>query len=140
MLSKKTTYALHSLTYLASKENNTPVLIAEIAENAKIPRKFLEAILLELKKAGILHSKMGKGGGYSLRLHPGDIKLSTVIRMFDGPIALLPCASINYYKSCDECEDEEACGLKKVFVKLRNETLGILDNKTIQDVIEEHGK
>lgn len=139
MLSKKTKYALHALTYLAQKDPKEPTLIVEIADNAKIPRKFLESILLDLKKNGLLSSKMGKGGGYFLRLAPSEIKISNVIRLFDGPIALLPCTSINYYQKCDECTDEISCGLRKVFIDVRNETLKVLENKTIQDIINQEG-
>ncbi len=139
MLSKKTKYALHALTYLAKKNQKEPTLIVEIADNAKIPRKFLESILLDLKKSGLLISKMGKGGGYSLRLSASEIKVSTVIRLFDGPIALLPCASINYYQKCDECIDETTCGLHKVFADVRDETLKVLENKSIQDIINQEG-
>lgn len=137
MLSKKTKYALHALTYLARQEKDKPTLILEISTNARIPRKFLESILLDLKKQGILNSKMGKGGGYSLRQLPKDITISTVIRLFNGPIALLPCVSLNYYQKCDECIDEVQCGLNKVMSDVRNETLRILENKSIQDIIDE---
>lgn len=137
MLSKKTKYALHALTYLAKNTTQKPILISQIAEERKIPRKFLESILLDLKKQGILNSKMGKGGGYFLYQHPKDIKLSTIIRLFDGPIALLPCASLNYYQPCEECIDETTCGLNKVFIDVRNETLRILENKSIQEIIDQ---
>ena len=103
MLSKKTKYALHALTFLGKKEASQPTLIAEISKDCSIPKKFLETILLELKQATILGSKMGKGGGYFLRISPSEIKLSQIIRMFNGPIALLPCASKNYYEPCSEC-------------------------------------
>lgn len=137
MLSKKTKYALHALTYLAQKGNENPTLIVEVSEKARIPRKFLESILLDLKKQGILASKMGKGGGYFLRLEPKDISLSTIIRLFNGPIALLPCVSLNYYQPCDECTNETQCGLNRVMVDVRNETLRILENKSIQDIIDQ---
>lgn len=137
MLSKKTKYALHALTYLAKKDAKEPTLIVEIAQNANVPRKFLETILLDLKKQGVLNSKMGKGGGYSLRNEPKDIRISTIIRLFDGPIALLPCVSLNYYQRCEECTDELQCGLNKVMIDVRNETLKILENKSIQDIIDE---
>lgn len=137
MLSKKTKYALHALTYLAKKDAKVPTLIVEIAKNANVPRKFLETILLDLKKQGVLNSKMGKGGGYSLRNEPKDIRISTIIRLFDGPIALLPCVSLNYYQRCEECTDELQCGLNKVMIDVRNETLKILENKSIQDIIDE---
>ncbi len=140
MLSKKTKYALHALTYLGKKEHSQPTLIVEISEKANIPRKFLESILLDLKKSSILSSKMGKGGGYFLRLKASEIQLSTIIRMFNGPIALLPCASKNYYEPCDECTDETICGLKSVMEEVRDETLRILENKTIQDIINKEIK
>lgn len=137
MLSKKTKYALHALTYLAKKEQSSPTLILEISKSANIPRKFLETILLDLKKMGVLGSKMGKGGGYYLRKEPKDVTLSAIIRSFNGPIALLPCVSLNYYQACEECIDEVACGLNKVMVDVRNETLKILENKTIQDIVDQ---
>ncbi|MEO9256839.1 MAG: Rrf2 family transcriptional regulator, partial [Crocinitomicaceae bacterium] len=90
MLSKKTKYAFHALTFLAKQKSETPIVIITIAKSTKIPRKFLENILLELKKAGFLGSKMGKGGGYYLMKSPSEIKLSAIIRMFNGPIAYLP--------------------------------------------------
>lgn len=135
MLSKKTKYAFHALTYLGKQENKTPVLISDIAEKTKVPKKFLESILLDLKKAGMLTSKMGKGGGYYLRMDPEDIKLAEVIRMFNGPIALLPCASLNYYEPCDECVDEETCGLHLIMLEVRDETLKIVANKSLKDIL-----
>lgn len=136
MLSKKTKYAIHALTYLAKKDPSQPTLIVEVSNEANVPRKFLETILLELKKNGVLGSKMGKGGGYFVRKKPSEIQLSTIIRLFNGPIALLPCASKNYYEVCDECPDENACGLRFVMEEVRDETLNILENKTIQDIID----
>ncbi|HXB31849.1 MAG TPA: Rrf2 family transcriptional regulator, partial [Puia sp.] len=91
MLSKKTQYAFQALMYLAEKDNDEPVLIAEIAKKKKIPLKFLENILLELKNANILDSKKGKGGGYFFAKNPRDVPLATVMRLLDGPISLLPC-------------------------------------------------
>lgn len=136
MLSKKTKYAIHALTCLSRKDPSQPTLIVDIANEANVPRKFLETILLDLKKNGVLGSKMGKGGGYFIRRKPSEIQLSTIIRLFNGPIALLPCASKNYYEICDECPDENACGLRFVMEEVRDETLNILENKTIQDIID----
>ena len=135
MLSKKTKYAFHALTYLGKQEERTPVLISEVADKTKVPKKFLESILLDLKKAGILNSKMGKGGGYYLLKDPEDVKLAEVIRMFNGPIALLPCVSLNYYEPCDECVDEETCGLHSIMVDVRDETLKIVANKSLKDIL-----
>jgi Rrf2 family protein len=136
MLSKKTKYALHALTYLGKHRENKTVLIQDIAEEHGISHKFLENILLELRKAGYLGSKKGKGGGYYLIKEPKDIPLSRVIRLLDGPIALLPCVSLNYYEPCAECKDEAQCGINKVMVQVRDETLKILENKTLQDILE----
>src|SRR5690606_20694440 len=111
MLSKKTKYALHALTYLSKHRDKGAILIQEISQKYGISHKFLENILLELKKAGFLGSKKGKGGGYYLIKDPQDVPSSTIIRMSDGPIALLPCVSLNYYESCEECHDKERCGL-----------------------------
>lgn len=136
MLNKKTKYAFHALTYLGKQNDNKPVLISEIATQTTVPKKFLENILLELKKSGFLSSKMGKGGGYYLLKKPNQIQLADVIRLFYGPIALLPCVSLNYYEPCDECENEKQCGMNKIFKDVRDETLKILQNKTIQDIID----
>lgn len=135
MLSKKTKYAFHALTYLGRQERKQPVLIAEIAAQTRIPRKFLESILLDLKRIGILTSRMGKGGGYALLKAPADVRLAEVIRLFNGPIALLPCVSLNYYEPCEECSDEQSCGLHKIMVQVRDETLKIVANKTLSDIL-----
>jgi len=135
VLSKKTKYAFHALTYLGKQEERTPVLISQVASKTKVPRKFLESILLDLKKAGILNSKMGKGGGYYLLRDAKDVLLADVIRMFNGPIALLPCVSLNYYEPCEECVDEETCGLNAMMIEVRDEMLKILENKTLADII-----
>lgn len=135
MLSKKTKYALHALTFLAKKKEEAPLLIVDIAAGTSTPRKFLEAILLELKKNGFLGSKMGKGGGYYLIKPANEIKLSAIVRLFEGPIAYVPCVSINYYESCDECQDEATCGLHRLMLDVRDETLKLLENKSIQDIV-----
>jgi Rrf2 family protein len=133
MLSMKTQYAFKALMYLAQKDANGPVLIAEIADKKNIPLKFLENILLELKKAGVLESKKGKGGGYFFNENPSKIKLARVMRLIDGPIALLPCVSINFYQQCKNC-DEKTCGLSEVMKEVRDATLNILENKTVADI------
>jgi Rrf2 family protein len=135
MLSKKTKYALHALTYLGKHREEGTVLIHDISEEYGISHKFLENILLELKKAGLLGSKKGKGGGYYLIKEPQDILLSKVIRLLDGPIALLPCVSLNYYEPCDECKNEAVCGINRVMIQVRDETLKILENKTLEDIL-----
>ncbi|WP_372768710.1 Rrf2 family transcriptional regulator [Lutibacter sp.] len=133
MLSKKTKYGLKALSYLAKQEPNVPILISVISESENISKKFLESILLTLKKSGILSSKKGKGGGYYLIKNPTEIKISTVIRLLEGPIAMLPCVSLNYYKKCDDCTSEERCSLNILMAEVRDSTLKILENKTLAD-------
>ena len=134
MLSKKAQYAFKALMYMAEKKDNQPVLIAEIAKKKKIPLKFLENILLELKKAGILESKKGKGGGYFLKSHPSKTHVANVIRVVDGPISMLPCVSLYFYERCKNC-DERYCGLHDVMEKVRDATLNILEKRTLQDLV-----
>ncbi len=134
MLSKKTQYAFKALMFMAQMEKEGPILIAEIAEKKKIPLKFLENILLELKHAGILDSKKGKGGGYFFKESPAEIPLATVMRLLDGPIALLPCVSLNFYERCKNC-DEKNCGLRDTLIMARDAILSILENKTVADLV-----
>lgn len=134
MLSKKSQYAFKALTYLSEKYNEGPVLIAEISRKKKIPLKFLENILLELKKAGILDSKKGKGGGYFLKKKPEQIKVATIIRLVNGPIAMLPCVSLYFYERCKNC-NEKHCGLHDLMIEVRDATLGIVENRTLKDLV-----
>ncbi|MGE0636037.1 MAG: Rrf2 family transcriptional regulator [Bacteroidia bacterium] len=136
MLSKKSKYSIKALVYLAKEYEKGPVLISHISESEHIPKKFLEAILLELKNAGILGSKKGFGGGYYLIKKPEDVKLTQVIRLTNGPIALLPCVSLNFYQRCEECVDEKTCGISQVAMQVRDATLAILENTSIADVLK----
>jgi Rrf2 family protein len=133
MLTKKSQYAFKALTYLADRQKDGPVLISEISEKKKIPLKFLENILLELKKADILDSKKGKGGGYFFKVEPSTIKMAKIIRLIDGPIAMLPCVSLYFYKRCDNC-NEKHCGLHDAMVEVRDATLAVLESKTLADL------
>lgn len=136
MLSKKSKYAIKALTCLAKRyESKTLLKIATISEEEKIPKKFLEAILVELRNNGLLHSKLGANGGYYLAKHPNEIFLSTVIRLSGGPIALLPCVSLNFYEPCEECESEKTCGLSDVMRTVREATIKILSSTSIEDLI-----
>jgi Rrf2 family protein len=136
MLSKKAQYAINALVNLARKIDQGPVLISNISEQENIPKKFLEAILLDLKNAGILNSKKGKGGGYYLIKRPEEVNLATVVRLFDGAIALLPCVSFKYYERCDGCKDEETCGIRNVFMEVKDETVNILKKNSLADIIQ----
>ncbi|ULQ53509.1 RrF2 family transcriptional regulator [Flavihumibacter fluvii] len=133
MISKKTQYGLKALTYLAQQEKGIPVLIADISNKKSIPLKFLESILLDLRKAGFLESKKGKGGGYFFAIPPTKIKVAAIIRLLDGPIALVPCASLNFYKKCDDC-DEKTCGLNHLMKEVRDASIKILEDKTVADL------
>ena len=134
MLSKKSQYAFKALTYLSERFDKGPVLISEIARKKKIPLKFLENILLELKKADILDSKKGKGGGYFLKKSPEKIKVATVIRLINGPIAMLPCVSLYFYERCKNC-NEKHCGLHDMMIEVRDATLNIVENRTLKDLV-----
>ncbi len=134
MLSKKAQYAIKALEYLANRYEQGPVLISEIAEAKHIPIKFLENILLELRKADILQSKKGKGGGYLLKASPEQTTIANVIRVIDGPIAMLPCVSLYFYKPCETCEPDN-CRIKALFAEARDAVLGVLEKKTLQDLL-----
>ena len=136
MLPKKTKYGLKALIYIARQEGLVPVLISDISQKERIPKKFLEAILLDLKKFGILGSKKGKGGGYYLMKDPKTVTTAAVIRVLEGPIALLPCVSLNYYEKCDDCPDEVTCSLHKFMGEVRDSTLTILQQKSLYDLTQ----
>jgi Rrf2 family protein len=134
MLSKKSQYAFKALAYLTERYGKGPVLISEISKKRKIPLKFLENILLELKRAEILDSKKGKGGGYFLRKDPAKIKMAQVIRLVNGPIAMLPCVSLYFYERCKNC-NEKQCGLHDMMVEVRDATLQVLEYRTLKDLL-----
>ena len=140
MLSRKTKYAINALVYLARENKSEPVQISKIAESENIPRKFLEAILLELRHAGMLNSRKGKTGGYYLQQSPEEINIADVMRLFDGPIALLPCVAYKYYERCEECVDEETCGIRAVFSDVRSETVKALKKATLAEIMKRSEK
>jgi Rrf2 family protein len=135
MLSKKTKYGLKALTYIAKQENRNPVQIATIAAEENISHKYLESILLSLRKAGFLGSRKGKGGGYYLLKSAKDILMTDVIRTLEGPIAMLPCVSLNFYEKCDDCPDENACSVHKLMIQVRDNTLLVLKNNSLFDIL-----
>jgi Rrf2 family protein len=136
MLPKKSKYAIKALTVLAKVFlDKKPVRISHIADQEKIPRKFLEAILLDLKRQGFVASKMGVTGGYYLAKHPEEIMLSHVIRATGGPISMLPCVSLNFYEKCEECLSEELCSLRQVALEVREASLKILSKTSLSDLI-----
>jgi len=134
MLSKKTKYGIKALTFLARRAENIPVQISEISHSENISHKFLESILLTLRKAGLLSSKKGKGGGYYLRKKPEEVQMTEVIRILEGPIAMIPCVSLNFYEKCDDCQDEHTCSVHKIMIQVRDNTLSVLRNTTLADL------
>jgi Rrf2 family protein len=139
MLSKKCKYAIHALVHMA-KEPHEKFLIKDISEACNIPKKFLEAILLDLKRAGMLGSKQGKGGGYFLRRETSEVNLAEVVRLFDGAIAAVPCATYKFYESCAECEDEDTCTVRDTFLQVRNATVDMLKASTLEDLIKKENR
>jgi Rrf2 family protein len=134
VLSNKSKYGLKALLVLAQKAGGGPVLVSELADRDRIPKKFLEAILLELKRRGVVESKKGRGGGYFLRRAPDDVTFGEVIRVLDGPLAAVPCVSQMAYMKCAECVDEQTCGVRLAMKEVRDATARILDNTTLADV------
>jgi Rrf2 family protein len=134
VLSRRSKYGLKALLLLAQETGRGPVLISELADRDAIPKKFLEAILLELKRHGVVQSKKGKGGGYFLRREPAEITFGEVIRVLDGPLAAVPCVSKLAYMKCVECVDERTCGVRLAMKEVRDATANILDNTTLADV------
>ena len=120
---------------LGRRYREGPVLIATLSKEESIPLKFLEVILLELKGEGVLESKKGKGGGYLLSRPPSTITLGSVIRMVEGPLAPLPCASETAFRPCAECEDNETCGTRIIMRQVRDAMAAVLDNTTLADLI-----
>lgn len=133
-LSKKTQYTLRALYSLARSYGQGPTLIARIAAEESIPQDFLENILLNLKKEGLVASKKGKGGGYLLALPPNRITLGKVVRLMEGPLAPLPCASESAFRPCEECPDVHLCGTRMVMRQVRDAIADILDRTTLAEV------
>lgn len=135
MISQKAKYALRALVSLAQAPKGEPVFISDIAEKQSIPKKFLEQILLDLKRHGILVSRRGKFGGYQLLKDPSDITFGSILRIVDGPIAPLPCLSRMAYRRCDDCKSEGNCEVRRVFAEVAEATRNVLDTRTIADAI-----
>ena len=134
MLSRKAKYGLKAALALAAEAGKGPVLVAELARRDRMPRKFLEAILLDLKRRGIVQSRKGKGGGYFLARKPSEVTFGEVIRVLDGPLAAVPCVSQMAYARCAECVDEATCGVRLAMKEVRDATAEILDHTTLAGV------
>jgi Rrf2 family protein len=134
VLTRKSKYGLKALLLLAREHDRGPILAAELAAREGIPEKFLQGILLELRRRGIVSARRGLGGGYQLARDPAAIHFGEVLRALDGPLALTPCVSQTAYRRCDECADEEQCGIRLVMKDVRDETARILEGATLAGV------
>src|SRR5580658_1649919 len=134
-ISKRTQYGLKAMLALGKRYRQKPVLIATLSKEELIPLKFLEVILLDLKRHGLLDSKKGKGGGYLLSRPPSTITLGSVIRMIEGPLAPLPCASETAFRACPECKEIETCGIRIVMRQVRDAMVSVLDKTTLADLL-----
>jgi len=135
MLTQKTRYSIFAMQRLAKEFGKGTLMINEIAESEKIPKRFLESILLELKNNGYLGSKLGKKGGYYLLKKPESVNLLEIIRLFEGSIALLPCTSEKYYQPCEQCKDEKNCNVRLTFKDIRDYTFNKLANTSLAQLI-----
>jgi len=140
MLSQKARYALRAMLHLAAQPRDEPTLISDIAEQENVPKKFLELILLDLKKRGLVHSVRGRHGGYVLGRGPDEISFAEVIRIIDGPLALAPCASRKAYRKCDDCLDVKTCAIRKALIIARDATAQVLEGISLADAISDRTK
>ncbi len=140
MLSQKTRYALKALLELSALPPGATLSSAAIASQRNIPAKFLEAILVELKRDGLVRGQRGRGGGYQLAQSPEVISFGAVVRSMEGPLALLPCVSQTQYRRCEDCTDERSCELNLVFREVRDGTAAILDGRTLADARRSAGQ
>lgn len=135
MLSQKTRYALRAMLALAARWGEPPMMIADIADEQSIPKKFLEIILLDLKNRGLVHSRRGREGGYRLSKAPDEISFAQIIRIIDGPLAPVPCVSQTAYRLCEDCPNEETCAIRRVMFQVREATVRVLESTTLADAL-----
>lgn len=132
MLAQKTRYALRSLLYLAEEAERAPIQLGSIATTQHVPPKYLELIMLDLKKAGMVRSTRGPKGGYELARPAAEISFGEVVRAMEGPIALISCASVNFYAPCGDCHDEETCAIRRAFSILRDQSAKLLEGISLE--------
>src|SRR5256885_8033277 len=133
MIAQKTRYALRSLLFLAEEQGGAPVQLSRIAETQRVPPKYLELIMLDLKKAGLVKSARGPKGGYRLARAPDQISFGEIVRTMEGPIALVSCASVNFYAPCGDCQDEATCAIRRAFAILRDQSTSVLDSISLAE-------
>jgi Rrf2 family protein len=134
VLTKKGKYGLKAMVHLAGLEPNTLAQVAEIAKTNSISKKFLDHILTELRHAGLVYSKKGKGGGYALTRPAHEIRVGAIVRALDGPLAPLPCASVTAFRLCDDCGDLKSCSVRLIMVEARNAIANVLDRCTLAEM------
>ena len=134
MLTNKGKYGLKAMVHLAGLERGRPALVADIAATNGIPKKFLDAILGELRTSGLVHSKKGRGGGYVLAKAPSEIMVGEIVRALDGPLAPIACASKGYYRRCDDCPTEGACTVRLMMQEVRNAIAFVLDRRSLAEM------
>ena len=137
MISQKAKYALRALSALARAEAGEPLQISDIADRQNIPKKFLEQILLDLKRSGLVTSRRGKQGGYLLHRPASEITYGEVLRLIDGPVAPLPCLSLTAYRRCEDCDGETDCEIRRVFARVADETRAVLLSTSLADAAGE---
>ena len=135
MLTHRAKYALKALLHLANQRGKGPISASSIAEQEQIPLKFLELILVQLRAAGVIRSKVGKGGGHELLQDPASISLLAILRIIDGPIAPLPCLSLTAYSRCDDCTDESTCGPRRLMMGVHQASLEVMSNTSLADAL-----
>jgi len=136
MLTQRSRYALRAMLFLAeAPPGSAPIPMARIAQEANVPRKFLELILADLREAGLLVSQRGKMGGYLLSRARHLISLGDIIRVIEGPLALVPCVSRSAYRRCTDCRDEASCAIRRAMLRVRDETARILDGTSLADAV-----
>jgi Rrf2 family protein len=135
MITQKAKYAFKALFHLATLPDGQSLQIEEIAKGAGVPRKFLEHILLDLKRKGIVESRRGRSGGYVLVKRPAQTTISDILRAIDGPIAPLPCISRTAYRRCTDCKDEKTCSVHRLFAETYSATLKLWEGTTLADAL-----
>jgi Rrf2 family protein len=134
MLSQKAKYAIKALLVLArAQDEGKPVQAPDISADQNIPKKFLDLIFFELRRHGLIHSTRGREGGYSLARPAAEISIAAIVRAVDGPLAPLPCASVKFYRRCDDCKDEKTCEVRKLMREVRDAASAILDNTSLAE-------
>jgi len=131
MLTNKGKYGLKAMVHLAGVPAGQPALVADIAAANNIPKKFLDAILGELRTAGLVHSKKGRGGGYVLAKRPVEIMVGEIVRALDGPLAPISCASRNFYRRCDDCDSEGHCSVRLMMIEVREAIATVLESRSL---------